>query len=170
MNPGDATDVVGVVNLYALAVDTQQWDLFDRAFTPDIEADFGGGALWRDLASFKRDFATIHGPFESTQHVTTNHVVRADGDSAYCVSYVHGRFIRDVPGGNHFESTGWYDDRLIRTDAGWRIRQRVCRMIWWAGNPRVLETMEGVKVEHKLLTLREEAKAGRIAALRAIRA
>jgi hypothetical protein len=67
-----------------------------------------------------------------------------------------------------FESTGWYDDRLVRTDQGWRIAQRVCRMVWWGGNPRVLETVEGVKVEHALNSLRSEARAGRLEYLHAI--
>ena len=168
MKSDDTMNVIGVVNLYALAVDTQCWDLFDRTFSPDVTADFGGGAVWRDLPSFKRDFAAIHAPFESTQHVTTNHVVTFDGDAAYCVSYVHGRFIRQVQGGNMFESTGWYDDRLTRTQSGWRIANRVCRMTWCGGNPRVLETVEGVKAEQSFTSLRDEAHAGRFSYLRAL--
>jgi hypothetical protein len=62
-----------------------------------------------------------------------------------------------------FESTGWYDDRLIKTKGGWRIDNRVCRMQWWGGNPAVLETMPGVKVEHVLNSLRAQAHAGSIA-------
>ena len=167
MNNPDSTSIIAVVNLYALAVDTQHWQLFDQTFTTDVAADFGGAAVWRDLASLKRDFDAIHSPFDATQHVTTNHNVTVQGDTAHSLSYVHGRFIRQVPGGNMFESTGWYDDRLVRTAAGWRIAQRVCRMVWWGGNPRVLET-KGVKVEHTLNSLRGEARAGRLAYLRAI--
>jgi hypothetical protein len=29
-------------------VDTQQWALFDRVFTDDIAADFGGAAVWNE--------------------------------------------------------------------------------------------------------------------------
>lgn len=168
MSNDDRMSVIGVVNLYALAVDTQCWSLFDAAFSKDVHADFGRGAVWNDLASFKRDFEAIHAPFDATQHVTTNHNVSLHGDTAHCLSYVHGRFIRDVPGGNMFESTGWYDDRLARIDGEWRITHRVCRMIWWGGNPRVLETVEGLKAEHQLDSLRGEARAGRLAYLRAL--
>ena len=83
MTRDDTTNIIGVVNLYALAVDTQRWDWFDRVFTPDIEVDFGGPAVWRDLASLKTAFAAIHSPFASTQHLTTNHVVVIDGDHNY---------------------------------------------------------------------------------------
>ena len=166
----DKTNVIAVLNLYALAVDTQRWDLFNDAFTEDVHADFGGAAVWTTLATLKRDFAAIHSPFNATQHVTTNHNVTIHGDTAHSLSYVHGRFIRQVPGGNMFESTGWYDDRLVKTRGEWRIVHRVCRMVWWGGNPKVLETVEGIKVEHKLDSLSAEATAGRLAYLRAIAA
>lgn len=162
----DSSSIVAVLHLYALAVDTQRWALFDQTFTPDVQADFGGGAVWHDLATLKRDFEAIHAPFDATQHVTTNHNVNLQGDRAHCLSYVHGRFIRN---GSMFESTGWYDDRLVLTDGGWRIAERVCRMVWWGGDPRVLETTEGVTVEHKLSSLRTEAHAGRLAFLRSLK-
>ena len=160
-------EIVNIINIYPIAVDTQTWDLFDLAFTKDIAADFGGAAVWNDLASFKEAFGFIHAPFDSTQHVTTNHQVVVMGEQASCLSYVHGRFFRTLPtGGTMFESGGWYDDQLVQTEAGWRIRRRVCRMQWWAGNPAVLETMPGIKVEQVLNTLRGEAEAKTIAHLR----
>jgi hypothetical protein len=109
----------------------------------------------------------IHAPFEATQHATRGHHVAVDGDRATCLSYVHARFIRQVPaGGNMFESSGWYDDELVRTPAGWRISKRSCRMVWWGGNPAVLETAPEVKVEQVLDSLRAEAAAGRLGHLR----
>jgi SnoaL-like domain len=42
MQSEDIATVVNVINLYPVAVDTQQWDLFDLAFTADAGADFGG--------------------------------------------------------------------------------------------------------------------------------
>ena len=162
--------IINIINIYPVGVDTQTWDLFDLAFTDDVHVDFGGPAVWNDLASFKEAFAFIHDPFDSTQHVTTNHQVVIDGDRASCLSYVVGRFIRTVPeGGNMFESGGWYDDQLVRTSKGWRISRRICRMQWWTGNPAVLETMPGIKVEQILHTLRGEAKAGTIAHLHSLK-
>ena len=113
----------------------------------------------------------IHAPFHATQHATRGHHVAGEGDRATCLSYVLGRFIREVPGGdNMFESAGWYDDELVRTDGGWRISRRICRMVWWGGNPAVLETAPGVKVEHVLDSLCAEAKAGRVGHLRSLAA
>jgi hypothetical protein len=166
MHSEDVVAIINVINLYPLAVDTLRWDLFDQIFTPDIQANFGGAAGWADLASLKRDFETIHRPFEATLHVTTNHQVIVNADRANCISYVHGRFIRQVPvGGSMFESAGWYDDLLIRTDKGWRIKTRSCRSVWSGGNPVVLQTMPGITGEQKLDSLSREAAAGNIAHL-----
>jgi hypothetical protein len=159
--------IVNVINLYAVAVDTQEWDLFDRVFTEDASTDFGGAAAFSGLATIKQVFSVIHEPFSATMHVTTNHQVNMSGNTASCLSYVHGRFIREVPeGGNMFESTGWYDDLLVRMDGGWRIRQRSCRTVWWGGNPAVLQTTPDVHVEPELNSLRADARAGKLAHLR----
>ncbi|MET1753941.1 nuclear transport factor 2 family protein [Novosphingobium sp. RD2P27] len=34
-------DIIELINLYALAMDTWRWDLFDRSFAPEIGADYG---------------------------------------------------------------------------------------------------------------------------------
>jgi hypothetical protein len=168
MHSEDIVAIINVINLYPVAVDTRRWDLFDKVFTVDIQTDFGGPAAWKDLAALKRDFETIHRPFEATMHVTTNHQVVVSADRANCISYVHGRFIRKVPeGGNMFESVGWYDDILVRTPAGWRIKKRSCRSVWAGGNPVVLQTMPGVSGEMKLDSLSHEAAAGNLAYLSA---
>ncbi len=167
MQAQDITAIVNVINLYPVAVDSQQWGLFDRVFTGDASTDFGGGAVFRGLVLIKQAFAAIHEPFEATQHVTTNHQVAVDGDTATCLSYVHGRFIRSVPeGGNLFELTGWYDDQLVRTAEGWRISNRLCRSVWWGGNPAVLQTTPDVHVETVLNSLRTEARAGHVVHVR----
>ena len=168
MRGEDIVEIISVINLYPIAVDTRRWDLFDQVFTSDAQTDFGGGARWTDLASLKRDFAVVHAPFEATQHVTTNHQVIGNEREANCISYVHGRFIRQVPGGNMFESAGWYDDALVRTPTGWRIKVRNCRSLWTGGNPKVLQTMEGVTGEQQFDSLSRDAAAGKLGFLQAL--
>lgn len=169
MDGQEVAAIVNVINLYPVAVDTQTWRLFDHVFTEDVHADFGGPARWGDLASLKQAFDAIHAPFAATQHATRGHHVAVDDERATCLSYVLGRFIREVPsGGNMFESAGWYDDELVRTPAGWRISKRVCRMLWWGGNPAVLLTSPDVHIEHLLDSLVAEAKAGRLGHLKSL--
>lgn len=171
MRNEDIVEIINTINLYTFAVDSQNWDLFDHAFTPDVHADFGGPAQWHDLASLKRDFAAIHSPFKATQHTTGNHRVLVDGDRAHCLSYVRAMFVREVPeGGNHFEAAGWYDDVLVRTAAGWRIKKRTNRSLWAGGNSRVMQTMPGVTAELEHVTLKDEVAAGRVDYFNALRA
>ena len=78
----DRNDIIQLINLYGFAMDTQRWDLFDRIFASDVDADYGATSHWTDLASFKRDFGSFHEVFDATQHVMTNHLVTVKGDSA----------------------------------------------------------------------------------------
>lgn len=165
----DTISITGIINLYGLAMDTQRWDLFDRIFTEDVDADFSAAAHWRDRASFKRDFAAFHAPFDSTQHVMMNHLVEVEGDVAHAFTYGNWRLVRKAADGSPFwEGTGWYDDALSRTGEGWRIRRRVCRIVTWSGNALVNETIPGVKFELNSTILRHEGEAGKIGFLNAI--
>src|SRR5262249_29961382 len=138
-------------------------------FTEDVEADFGGPAAWKGLAPLKPAFEAIHAPFASTQHATRRHHVPLDGHRATSRSYVHGRFISEMPeGGTMVESIGWYDDALLRTPAGWRFARPICRTQWSAGNPAVLQPTPEVNVEPVLDSLSTEVRAGRIEHFKAL--
>lgn len=165
----DRASIIQIINLYGFAVDSQRWDLFDRIFTMGVEADFSAAAHWTDLATFKRDFAAFHDPFDSTQHVMANHLVEVEGDVAHAFTYGSWKLIRKaVDGSPLWDGVGWYDDALVRTGDGWRIRHRVCRVVSWTGNPFVNETIPGVKFELSSTVLRREGEAGRIGFLNAI--
>ena len=62
----DVVAITQLVNLYRLAVDSQRWELFDRIFTTDVDADYGVTSHWTDREQFKSDFAAFHDPFDST--------------------------------------------------------------------------------------------------------
>ena len=54
MTNDDKAEIIEIINLYAFALDTHQWDLFDRVFTEDVIAVFGpAGAGWKGLNSSK---------------------------------------------------------------------------------------------------------------------
>jgi SnoaL-like domain len=166
---GDTLAIINLINLYGFAVDTQRWELFDRIFTSDVDADFSEKAHWHDLASFKADFGVFHDPFDNTQHVMTNHLVNLAGDVAHAFTYGSWRLVRKATDGAAlWDGTGWYDDELVRTAAGWRINKRTCRVVHWTGNPFVNETIPGVKFELNSSVLRREAAAGKVGFFTAI--
>jgi SnoaL-like domain len=163
----DVEAITQLVNLYGLAVDSQQWHLFDSIFTTDVDADYGASSHWTSLADFKSDFAAFHHPFDSTQHTMSTHVVRVDGDRAHSFCNGGWRLVRKAAdGGPVWDGTGWYDDALVRTPGGWRIVRRTCRITWWTGNPSVNETIAGVKFDLATSVLRREVDAGNVGVLR----
>ncbi len=170
----DRDEIIEKINLYGLAMDSQRWELFDRIFTEHCDADYGPTAHWTDREQFKTDFGTFHEHFDATQHVMTNHLVTVvDGETAHSLTYGSWRLIRHAasdghPSGPLWDGTGWYDDEWVRTNGGWRIARRVCRVVWCTGNPRVQELFEGVKFELVPASMRDEGKAGRLAFLNAI--
>ena len=99
MNDTDS-DVVAItqlVNLYGLAVDSQRWELFDRIFATDVDADYGPTSHWTNREQFKDDFAAFHAPFDSTQHTMSTHVVHVDGDPRSASATVVGAWFATPP-------------------------------------------------------------------------
>ena len=63
MTDNDKAAIIEIMNLYAFALDTRQWDLFDRVFTEDVVAEFGpAGAGWNGLDVFKTSLRRIPRP------------------------------------------------------------------------------------------------------------
>lgn len=165
----DREDIIEVLNLYGLAMDTRRWDLFDRIFTPDCDVDYGQTSCWQNLEQFKTDFGTFHELFDATQHVMTNHLVRVDGDKAATHTYGNWRLIRYASGEPPvWDGTGYYDDQLVRTAEGWRIAKRKCSVIYWTGNSRVQTPTEDMVFRLDLVALHKEARGERLNFLKAI--
>jgi hypothetical protein len=66
--------------------------------------------------------------------------------------------------------TGWYDDELVRTTAGWRVGKRVCRLHGWSGNPSVPEPNREHHPDMNPNALHLFAEDGKIAYLEAVKA
>jgi hypothetical protein len=159
----DREDIIETLNLYGFAMDTRRWDLFDRIFTPDCAVDYGPTSSWAGREQFKADFGTFHELFDATQHVMTNHLVQLDGDSAASHTYGSWRLIRHAAGDPPvWDGTGYYDDAWTRTAEGWRIAKRVCRVVYWTGNPRVQTPMEDMVFQLDLVALHREEREGRM--------
>ena len=93
----------------------------------------------------------------------TNHLVQLDGDSAASHTYGSWRLIRHAAGDPPvWDGTGYYDDAWTRTAEGWRIAKRVCRVVYWTGNPRVQTPMEDMVFQLDLVALHREEREGRM--------
>ena len=168
----DKAAIIEILNLYGFALDAHQWDLFDLVFTEDVTADFGpAGASWSGLADFKRSFAEFHDTLDNHQHTMMGHLVHVNGDKANAFSFGNWLLVREsLKDDTSWLGTGWYDDELVRTDRGWRIQRRVCRLISWTGNPSVPIPNQEHRPDMKTNVLHQHCNEGKIEFLKAIQA
>jgi SnoaL-like protein len=168
----DKAAIIEILNLYGFALDAHRWDLFDRVFADDVLAEFGpAGTGWSGLEVFKASFAEFHLRLDNHQHTMMGQLVHVDGDQAYAFSYGNWVLIREAAeGGSTWTGTGWYDDEIVRTEQGWRIKHRVCKLVSFSGNPLVPEPHNEHNPDMKLNVLREHCDAGQIRYLKAIQA
>lgn len=136
LTPDDRWQITETIHRYAWALDTGDADGFAACFAADGELlwdafdvpySWRGTAELQKFAAHLRDMPTTAG----RQHHVSNILIEPDGkDGARSRSYV-AVVVRqgDAP----FPTTvlGWYEDQFRRTDAGWRIAQRIIRD--WSG-------------------------------------
>ncbi len=172
MSEHDKAEVREVLNLYAFALDSHQFDLFDLVFTDDVRAEFGpAGAVWHGRDNLKRTFLEFHDTLTNHQHQMLGQLVHVDGDKANAFSYGNWLLVRDgADGGPAWLGTGWYDDELVRTDRGWRVKDRIAKLVSWTGNPLVPAPVPEHHPDMDTNVLSKACEAGKIRFLQALRA
>jgi hypothetical protein len=150
----DRQAVVDVVIRYATGIDMRDWDLYASCFTDPCEFDFsswsGRGPALLTPEQWVKAVRSVNGNFDTTQHLSTNHVVTFDGpDAARCVSYMHAQHWfsaeRLVELGEAATEPRWctlggyYTNDLTRTDDGWKIRRCQLTVTWVTGDRSVFD-------------------------------
>jgi ketosteroid isomerase-like protein len=122
----DVDDIREQLARYMRAMRLKDLDLMGTVFTDDAVVDYtaigGSRAGWAETRRFLE--ATLAGVEQFRLHVGDVYVtLDADGAAADVETTWHGVF---VPGGDAppLLVYGTYDDRFVRTAAGWRIAVR----------------------------------------------
>ena len=116
----DRTAIVELLAELAAATDARDWDTIASLLTDDCDAygAHGPEAVVRRM----QDHLGGVGP---TQHLLGNHRVSITGDRARSLTYGRVHHVGAGPmEGSMYECLGEYDDRWVRTDAGWRLTHR----------------------------------------------
>jgi ketosteroid isomerase-like protein len=138
---GDLADVQAIRDLqvaYTYAIDSGDYENLDRIFTADAVGDYDRAGLVEGVEAIKALCRQALEPLTAAQHLNANHLVNISGDEATASCYLTVHLYReDTPGGDHLKMGGRYDDQLVRTDKGWRIKHRKLTLLWSDGNPEV---------------------------------
>lgn len=136
----DRQAIIDTAIRYTWALDSNEWDMLDDVFIPEATTNFMRAEPEEGLAAIKERVSSSLGHLDDSQHIVSNHQVVLDGDQATHRCYLHAQHIRrGVDGGDLYVVAGRYEDDVVRTADGWRIRHRDLIMMWTDGNRAVVK-------------------------------
>ena len=132
----DELEIVALLNRYARAVDSKDWELYRSVFTDDAHIDYSTdvftGSLDGAIQFFSRDFSAL---VSMSMHYITNVEATIDGDTAEVrAMFYNPTQIKGLPELSIFG--GYYSHDFVRTPEGWRSRRLREEMVWTANPPR----------------------------------
>jgi ketosteroid isomerase-like protein len=134
----DERDITRVALRYCRALDTKDWAALDDVFLPDATAELGNPDALVGIEAIRGRIRTALEHLDDSQHLVGNHEVEVTGDTATHRCYLQAQHVRQAaPGGPNYMIAGRYEDRLVRSPAGWRIAHRTLVVMWSEGNVAV---------------------------------
>ena len=109
---------------YGCAIDRRDWTKFRACFAEDCECDYGSFGAWQGPAAITQYMRKAHADIGPTLHRITNIESWIEDGQVHARSYVDALLLPPAAGGQVHRGVGYYDDRLARTAAGWRIARR----------------------------------------------
>ena len=134
----DERDITSVLHRYAAALDQKDWALFSTCFVENATAHYETIGTLEGYAAIESLCRSALMNMSVTQHLIGNVDITVEGDTARSSCYLHGQHVRPkTPGGDNNIIAGQYQDELVRTTQGWRIRRRTLHVWWSQGNPAI---------------------------------
>jgi hypothetical protein len=124
----DRLEIQDLLVRYTRAIDTKDWSLLDRCFTPDAHVDYtSSGGVAGKYPEVRAWLEKALAAFPAMMHFIGNTSLELDADRARTRTYVINPMgFPKSDGGLHvFTVCAHYVDELVRTADGWRIAQRV---------------------------------------------
>lgn len=132
----DRTRIQDLLTRYTVAIDTKDWKLLDSCFTPDAHVDYSAsGGAKGPYPEVRKWLEKALASFPMTQHFISNISVTIEGDEARSRTYLINPMGLPKEGGglNIFTVGAYYNDRLVYTDEGWRIAERIEELAFLSG-------------------------------------
>ncbi len=117
----DRYDVGQIIIRYATSVDQRDMDRYASCFVDDVEVSGFSGGVFTDRTVYVDWVVKALSNYSHTHHQITNQEITVDGDTAHMRSYVQATHVLVDDAETLVILWGIYDDRLVRTDDGWKI-------------------------------------------------
>jgi hypothetical protein len=117
-------EIAALLTRYATGIDRRDWAMFETCFTDDVHTDYGTFGRWSTAAQITAFMREAHSGLGYTLHRLSNIVISVQGQSASARAYVDALLMPGEAGGDVHRAAGFYDDELVKTEQGWRIRFR----------------------------------------------
>lgn len=124
---------------FARALDDKDWAGYADNYAEDGELAIMPTVAHKGRAGMAEFVAGSLGGFAGTHHLSTNHAITLDGDTATTRSYLIAAHVLDADEpGRHADVAGWYRCRVRRTSEGWRFTHVMLETRYASGEPLVL--------------------------------
>lgn len=131
----DRAEISDLLVEFARALDERDWEAYGQTYTEDGVFAIGdlielrGRHAVQEATSSERGL----GGYAGTWHLSANHAITIDGDTARTRSYLIGVHLLGGGTHDHADGAGWYDSELLRTEQGWRFVRVRIHEVWHAG-------------------------------------
>ena len=136
----DEAAIRGVMDRYGSGVDERDWEAWSEIFDDPVDTDFSGMDANFPPATVSRaahvaGARAVIGQFDATQHMITNIQIALDGDHARVRAVMRAEhWLSGLRGSSRYTMFGVYENGLVRTPSGWRIRRLTLRLQREEGN------------------------------------
>jgi len=135
----DESEISKVLIAYATGIDARDFKLFRTCFADDCNATYNMGPgtkpmSWSSGEALTKFMEEVHVDFGYTLHHITNIVIHPAAEGAKARSYVHA-VLQMKDGSNGMDVHGYYDDVLVKTKDGWKIKTRTSMTVKAQGAP-----------------------------------
>jgi len=116
--------IAAVLYNYATGIDKRDWALFKSCFADDFVADYAPFGSWKGPDAMTAMMEEANKTHPATLHSMSNVVISGQGNAAVASCHVHAILMPMKKDDKATEFFGVYDDQLVKTAAGWKIKFR----------------------------------------------
>ena len=124
LDVADRLDILDLYARYSVLFDTGQAEAWADLFTPDGTFFIVGGPSLYGTAELEPFAERRYRDTPGIRHIVSNVIVEPAGDGARGSAYVVVLGGVDDGAATQILTLGGYDDRLARTESGWRFESR----------------------------------------------